>query len=70
MKLVFTVSFIIMQTYNFDLEREFLTITINNIQDILPDTNGTLTIEFSGTMSGKIVGLYSSSYPGDNGETM
>ncbi|KXJ77984.1 hypothetical protein RP20_CCG005930 [Aedes albopictus] len=57
-------------TYNFDLEREFLTITINNIQDILPDTNGTLTIEFSGTMSGKIVGLYSSSYPGDNGETM
>ncbi|XP_021693431.1 glutamyl aminopeptidase isoform X3 [Aedes aegypti] len=57
-------------TPQFDLEREFLQLNVPISAVLQPDTNATISMSFSGKMSGKIVGLYSSSYPTENGETV
>ncbi|XP_062563001.1 glutamyl aminopeptidase isoform X2 [Armigeres subalbatus] len=54
---------------SFDSERDFLNITLLS-QQLLQGTNATVTIEFTGTMSDKIVGLYSSSYTAESGESI
>ncbi|XP_055587831.1 aminopeptidase A-like isoform X2 [Uranotaenia lowii] len=52
--------------YTIDEQRDFVKVRV--LGNLMPGFITEVEVEFSGVMDGKIVGLYSSTYNGDNGE--